>query len=137
MRKILIFCVLALLPAVAVTDVVLTIPEQVKAEVGGTATVNYDRIRTTSITVEPQNNTIEMRFELFVSTDAAMPAYVGTYVIDAAAQTASIRIDRLGFEAGITLTTPQTNSVINNINAHVQNVENSMITFGVVDGTQQ
>ena len=118
-------------------DVLLTIPEAVRSEIGGTGTVNYDKIRTISIEVRPGDNTVVARIEIFASSDAAQPAYAGTYTLDATASTAKLEIPGLGFQTGLTLSGAQATSVIDSIDAHRDNVEDSMISFGVVDGTQQ
>ncbi len=121
----------------AVADIVLTLPESVRSELGAATTVNYDRIRTLSVRVEPGSDILVANIEIFASSDAAQPAYRGTYTVDANAGTATLRIDRLGFETGLTLSPGQRTAVITNIDQHRDNVENSMISFGVVDGTQQ
>jgi hypothetical protein len=137
MKRSAILLSLLLFAAPVVGDVVLTIPELVRSEVGGPDTVAYDRIRTISVEVTPSGNFISMQFELFVFGDNSKPPYAGTYEIDVDGLIAYIRIDRLNFDTGVNLTPPQATAIINQINDHVANVEDSMITLGVVDGTQQ
>jgi len=131
------FLVLLLLAAPAAADIVLTVPEAVRSEIGGSGTVNYDRIRTLNISVDPQANVMEAQIEIYASSDNAQPAYRGTYSVDADAQTARLEIPSLGFQTGLTLTPAQATTVINAIDDHRDNIENSMIAFGVVAGTQQ
>lgn len=121
----------------AVADVVLTTPEAVRSELGGSSTVNYDRIRTLSISVNPVSDTVTASFELYASSDAARPPFRGTYRVDATASTASIEIERLGVETGLTLTGPQAAATVTFIDDFVATVEGSMDTFGLVAGTQQ
>jgi len=118
-------------------DVALTTAEQIRSEVGGTATIAYDRIRTLSITVDAVNDTMRMSFELYASSDAAAPAYRGSYDVDAASNTAKVKIERIGFEGGITISAGQATSVTNSIASIVADVESSMAQFGLANGTQQ
>lgn len=122
---------------VTLANVVLTTPESVRSEIGGGATVTYEEIRTSSICVSPVGNTMSMQFELFDAQDAARPPFNGTYFVNADALVASLRIDGIGFETGKTLTAGQATAAINVINSHVDTVEGSMVSFGLVDGTQQ
>lgn len=133
------FVILALLlfAAPAFADIVLTIPEAVRSEIGGTGTVNYDKIRTISIRVDPQDNILVADVEIFASSDAAQPAYRGTYAVDTASSTARLEIPGLGFQTGLTLSGAQVASVVSAIDAFRDDVEGSMISFGVVDGTQE
>lgn len=121
----------------AIANIALTIPEEVRSEVGGTATITYDEIRTTQICVRPDNSTVAVQFELFDVQDAARPPFFGTYNLDTDAATADFTIEGLGIFLGKTLTGPQVDGVNDFIVAHVATVEQSMIDFGVVDGTQQ
>lgn len=118
-------------------NVVLTTPEAVRSELGGSGTVSYDQIRTISIQVVPATNTVIMQFEIFASSDPALPPYRGTYRVDANISKASLEIPRTGFETAKTLNPGQVSSVVASISAHVVNVETSMTQFGMVDGTQQ
>ena len=136
MKRILILALL-LLATPAVADIVLTIPESVRSEIGGPGTVEYDKIRTISIEVRPQDNTVIANVEIFASSDAAQPVYRGTYTVDANAPTAHLQIPGLGFQTGLTLTGPQATGVTNSIDSHRDNIEDSMVLFGVVDGTQE
>jgi hypothetical protein len=124
----------ALLTGTAVAEITLTTPEAVRSEVGGTATVNYDRIRILTITCSPDGDTVVAAFELFASSDAARPPYRGTYRVDATATTASIEIPGLGINTGITLSGPQAANVVAFIDDLVGTIEGSMDTFGLVDG---
>ena len=138
MRRFVLAAVLVLgVVASASADIVLTIPESVRSEIGGTGTVEYDKIRTVSIRVDPQNNILIANVEIFASSDNAQPAYAGTYAVDTGAATARLEIPGLGFQTGLTLSPPQVTSVINAIDAFRDDVEGSTISFGVVDGTQE
>ena len=116
-------------------EVVLTIPEAVPSQLGGNATVDYDRVRTLSIMVSPVDNSVVMQFELYASSDAARPPFPGTYIVRNGV--ASIEVEGVRKHTGVTLTNPQNNSVANAIDSHVAQVENSMISFGLVPGVQQ
>jgi hypothetical protein len=129
------FLVLACGPVLA--DINLTVPESVRSEIGGSGTANYDKIRTTRIEVDPQDNTLFATIEIYSSSDAALPAYEGTYIVNTESSQARLEIPGLAFQTGLTLTAPQVTSVINSIDSHRDNVESSMISFGVVDGTQE
>ena len=107
MRFLLSFVLLGMLSVPAGADILLTVAEAVRSEVGSTTTASYDSIRTLSITVDPQNEILNARFELFVSSDAAKPALSGSYDLDAASGVGTIRIERLGIETGVTLTAGQ------------------------------
>jgi hypothetical protein len=73
MKRLLLVLVL-LSPVLASADVVLTLPEEIRSELGATTTVQYDRIRTLGISVDPQAETVRVQFELFVSSDNSKPA---------------------------------------------------------------
>jgi len=136
-RIILVVAVLLLACTSVGADIVLTIPESVRSEIGGTGTVNYDKIRTVSIRVDPQSNILIADVEIFASSDNAQPAYAGTYAVDTGSSTARLEIPGLGFQTGLTLSGAQVTSVINAIDAFRDDVEGSTISFGVVDGTQE
>jgi hypothetical protein len=136
-KAILLTLLLLLAPVVSQADILLTVAELVRSEIGGTGTAAYDTIRTVSITVNPQDNTLFSRFELFVSADGSKPALSGEYQLDVASGVGTIRIERLGLETGVTLTQPQKDGIITNIDAHRDTTENSMVSFNMVDGTQQ
>lgn len=121
----------------AVADIVLTIPEAVRSEIGAATTIGYDTLRMQDIRVNVQNNTVSADFELFVNGDNSKPVLSGIYTIDTSNDTAKLRVDALGIDTGYTLSVGQRNGVISNIDAHRDNIENSMISFGLVDGTQQ
>lgn len=117
--------------------ILLAIPEAVRSEIGSAATVDYDSIRTLSISVNPDDGTLSMRFELFVSSDAAKPPFRGSYDVDAQASTAEIKIERLAFETGVTLSPAQAAAAQATLDSHRDTVEGSVISFGLADGTQQ
>lgn len=126
-----------LIAAPAAADIVLTVPEAVRAEIGAATTVNYDRIRVTNISTNPQDNSVNVSFELFVSSDGARPALRGQYSISVNDSSARIQVEGLGIDTGVTLNAGQRTTVISNVDQHRDNVENSMISFGLVDGSQQ
>jgi hypothetical protein len=137
MRRILFTILVAvLLAAPATANITLTVTEQVRSKIGASGTIGYDTIRATSIRVDPQENTLYIEFELYVAGDNAKPSYSGTYEVDTGTGIAKMRIPGLGIDTGVTLTPQQNTGVVNNIDSHRDNVENSMISFGLVDGTQ-
>jgi hypothetical protein len=135
MKKLVIFTVLVAL--VTMGNVVLTIPEEVRSEIGGGGVVTYEEIRTTSVCVSPLDNSVRLDFELFDADDAARPSFNGFYNVNANTRIASLDIEELGFSTGKTITVGQANSAIAVIDSHVDQVEDSMVTFGLVAGVQQ
>ena len=135
MKRTMAVIVLALLVLPAAADVTLTAPEQIRSTVGGGQTVPYDKIRTININIQPQEGRVVVRFELYSSTDNALPPYQGVYESDAVTGVSRLRIERLGVDTGITLTNPQKDAVTNAIAGYVAQVEGSMVSFGLVDGS--
>jgi|GEM_PF-5063699 len=135
MKKTIITVALILVAGVVLANVVFTTPELVRSEIGGSGVAAYDQIRTLSIRIDPVNGSIDHRFEVFDSTDAARPAFPGQYTVSGG--TAELRVDDVGLRSGLTLSAGQQTAVQSAIDSYVAQVEGSMISFGLVDGVQQ
>lgn len=133
-RTTLLFAVLAL-SVVLRADVSLTSPVDMPGVFGGAGNVGYDSIRTTRIIVDPQANTVQVRVEVFVSTDSSRPIHTGTYTIDTAK--ARFVVETMGFDQSVGLTPAQASALISTLDSHRQTMEQSMVSLGLVDGTVQ
>lgn len=119
------------------SDIALTNPEARRSVIGGTGTINYDRVRITSITVNPATNGVTAAVELFVSTDSSRLPIRGTYSVSAQTLQARLLFEGLAFEHGVSLTAAQGGAVASAIAGIRADVESSLVNFGLVAGTVQ
>lgn len=107
----------------------------IRTVLGGTATVNYDKLVVVP-KIDPVNESIVGSILISSSAEPDMPVIQGTLTISAKRADLEIRIEYLDFYRKITLTTPQ-NDAVKAIIADAQDaIEDGLISLGVVDGVQ-
>ena len=116
--------------------ITLTTPPQINSVLGGTATVNYDKLVIGPFSLNPLTSTISGSVRLTSTANAQMQPIMGTLTISVPNGLLTIEVVQLDFARQIQLNASQINSV-NTIIANAQNaLESGMITLGIMAGAQ-
>ena len=116
--------------------ITLTNPKAINVVLGGTAMVDYDKFVLSSITHNPVAMIINAAIRITSTTDPNMQAISGSLSINTASAVLTIEVPQLDFYRQISLTGPQNNAVQTIIRDAQNDLENGLISVGVVDGTQ-
>jgi hypothetical protein len=115
----------------------LTTPIAVKSVLGGSATVNYDKVVIDHISYSPTQQTIGAAITLSASADPGQTPLLGNLLIVAQGQGyIDVQIPDLPFHRRIALTAGQQTTVQGWISAAQNQVELGTISVGVMAGTQ-
>jgi hypothetical protein len=116
--------------------ITLTDPALVKAVLGGTATVGYDKFVLNQITYDTVAQSITSQIRITSTAQPEMQAINGRLTITCATARLEIQVDSLDFYRRIALTGPQNTSVQNQIRDAQNALESGLITLAVVAGVQ-
>jgi hypothetical protein len=118
--------------------ITLTTSKAVPIVLGGSATVNYDKLVVTSIGYDTISKTISGNCKVVCTLDAAQTPYLGTYTIfpQASPATISISIPSFPFNRTVNLTAGQITAVLGWFDTVQAQIEGGFITVGEVAGTQ-
>lgn len=116
--------------------IILTTPKAVSTVLGGSTTVNYDKIVLMQATYDVINQQIAGQLKLVCSSDGSQQPLLGSYIIDAAAQTVTVSFSQLPFQRTIVLTAAQVSTVQGWISAAQNQIEQGLINVGEIAGAQ-
>jgi hypothetical protein len=116
--------------------ITLTTPKAVATVLGGSTTVNYDKLVMMNATYDIIALRISGQLKLVCSADGSQQPIFGTYTIDAAAQTVTVSFPQLPFQRTIVLTAGQVTTVDGWISGAQNQLEAGLINVGEIAGTQ-
>lgn len=117
--------------------ITLTTPIAVPNSLGGTSATNYDRMDILQILADPQASNISAKVKLYSSANPTQPEVDGQLTIAAQGNLQLvIQVPYFRFYAAVTLTSSAAAAVNGWIQALQNNIEQGLITEGVVTGTQ-
>jgi hypothetical protein len=118
--------------------ITLTNPIAVKTTLGGTTTVNYDKLVLSPfvMTPHPTNRRVAGDVKLSSTANSQKPDIIGNFKIDLATGVLEIEVERVQFYERIVLTAGQITAVQNIINNAQNALEQGLINVGVVAGIQ-
>jgi hypothetical protein len=116
--------------------ITLTTPKAVATVLGGSATVNYDKLVMMNATYDIIALRISGQLKLVCSADGSQQPIFGTYTIDAAASTVTVTFSQLPFQRTIALTPAQVTTVDGWITTAQNQLESGLISVGEIAGTQ-
>jgi hypothetical protein len=116
--------------------ITLTTPTAINSVLGGNAPVAYNKLVLAPFTMDGVNQTISGTVRLTSTTSTTMQPINGTFRISVPLAELTIEVPQLDFYRRITLTSPQNTAVLNQIEAALAQVENGLISLGVIAGTR-
>lgn len=116
--------------------ITLTTPPQVQSVLGGTTTVAYDKLVVSTIGYNILDKTISAQLRLSSSSSPQMEALPGTLTIRHATSEVILTIDHPAFRRRLLLSSPQVAAVQTLLDEAQADIENGMISLGVVAGTR-
>lgn len=116
--------------------ITLTTPIAVKSQIGGSATVNYDKLFFSRIEYNPETLHINATFKVVSTATPEMNPITGTLDIDVATGKFSCESSQLDFYRRINLSAGQKTQVTTVIRDAQNVLEASLITLGVAAGNQ-
>ena len=116
--------------------ITLTTPAQINTVLGGNAPVGYDKLVLAPLHFNAVEQTIVGQVRMTSTTDPAMDAVTGSLRVDVAKSELLIDVPQVDFRRRIVLTAGQKTAVLNQIEAAQAQVENGLVTIGVISGTR-
>lgn len=116
--------------------ITLTTPSQINTVLGGSALVAYDKVVISPFTMDPVNQTITATVRLTSTSVPTMQAVLGTLRIVVGGSELVIEVPQLDFIRRVALSGAQNTAVINQIEAAQAQLENGLISLGVIAGTR-
>lgn len=117
--------------------ITLTTPKEINSVLGGNAPVAYNKLVLGPFTMNGVDQTIIGTLRLTSTSTPSMQPITGTVRINIpGGNELIIEVPQLDFYRRIVLTSPQATSVINQIEAAQAQIENGLISLGVIAGTR-
>lgn len=116
--------------------ITLTIAPEIKSQLGGSTLVGYDKLVVSPFTMNAVDQTITGSLRMTSTANATMQPILGTLSISVPAAELRIEVPQLDFYRRITLNSAQNTAVLAQIEAAQAQVENGLVTLGVIAGTR-
>lgn len=116
--------------------ITLTTPPQINSVLGGTSPVGYDKLVLSPFTMDAVNQTVMGTLRLTSTASPTMQPITGTLSIKVPSSELIVEVAQLDFYRRVTLTGPQNTSILNQIETAQAQLENGLITLGVIAGTR-
>jgi hypothetical protein len=116
--------------------ITLTTPRAVNTVLGGATTVNYDKLVLGPFTMDPVNQTITGAVRLTSTANPNMQPIIGTFRVSVPASEFVIEVPQLDFLRRVVTNSGQNTAILNQIEAAQAQIENGVISLGVIDGTR-
>lgn len=116
--------------------ITLTTPHEINSVLGGTAPVPYNKLVLGPFTMDGVTQTINGTLRLTSTTNPTMQPITGRLQISVPAAEVIVEVAQLDFYRRIVTTSPQNTSILNQIEAAQAQLENGLISLGVVAGTR-
>lgn len=114
--------------------ITLTTPDQINSVLGGNAPVSYDKLVIAPFTMNGVDQTINAVLRLTSTSSPTMQPIMGSLRVNVPASELIIEVSQLDFYRRITLTGPQNTNILNQIEAAQAQIENGLISLGVIAG---
>lgn len=116
--------------------ITLVNPHSVMSVLGGTATVPYDKCVILPLSFDGIKQRITGTLRLSSTSNPTMQPIFGTLSIDVPTATLTVEVGQLDFYRKITLSNPQSTAILAQIEAAQAEVENGLVTLGLVSGVR-
>jgi len=116
--------------------ITLNTPPAVTSVLGGTDTVSYDKFVLSSITYDPVNQTVNAQVRITSTAQQDMQPITGSMSVNRATGKLEIAVQQLDFYRRVALSGAQSTALEDHIRSTQHTLENSLITLGMVAGTQ-
>ena len=116
--------------------ITLTTPAEINSVLGGTSPVAYNKLVLGPFTMNGIDQTISGVLRLTATAAPSMQAIIGSVRISVPAAELVIEVSQLDFYRRIVLSSGQNTAILNQIEAAQAQVENGLISIGVIAGTR-
>ena len=116
--------------------ITLTTPAQINSVLGGNSPVAYNKLVLSPFTMDAVTQTVRGTLRLTSTTVPTMQAITGSLSINVPAAELIIEVSQLDFYRRIVLSSAQNTAVLNQIEAAQAQLENGLVTLGVIAGTR-
>jgi hypothetical protein len=116
--------------------ITLTTVPQVQSVLGGNTPVGYDKLVVGTVTHDIIGKVITAQLRLTSTSNSQMEPLPGTLVIRHGTSEALLTIDHPAFRRRLLLSSPQVTAVQTNLDDTQADLENAMISLGIVAGTR-
>lgn len=116
--------------------ITLTTPAQINSVLGGNAPVDYNKLVVGPFTMDGVAQTITAKLRLSSTSNPTMQAINGSLQMSVPNAEVIIEVPQLDFYRRIVTTSGQNTAILNQIEAAQAQIENGLITLGVIAGTR-
>lgn len=116
--------------------ITLTTPPQINSVLGGSAPIGYDKLVLSPFTMDAVGQTVRGTLRLTSTATPTMQPITGSLSINVPSSELIVEVSQLDFYRRITLNSAQNTSVLNQIETAQAQLENGLITLGVIAGTR-
>lgn len=116
--------------------ITLTTPSQINSVLGGNAPVGYDKLVLAPFNMDAVGQTVNASVRLTSTTTPSMQAIVGTLKINVLTSELVIEVAQLDFFRRVALSGAQNTAILGQIEAAQAQLENGLISVGVIAGTR-
>lgn len=116
--------------------ITLTAPAEINSILGGNAPVAYNKLVIAPFTMDGVTQTIAGVLRLTSTANTSMQPIAGTVRINVPAAELVIEVPQLDFYRRIVLSSAQNTAVLNQIEAAQAQLENGLVSLGVIAGTR-
>jgi hypothetical protein len=116
--------------------ITMTTPEVINTVLGGNVPVNYDKIVLSPINFDPVNQLIAANVRMSSTASPNQQTITGTLTVKTLTSELILEVPQISFYRRMLLNTGQNTAISNQIETAQAQVENGVITLGVVAGTR-
>lgn len=116
--------------------ITLTTPHEINSVLGGSVPVAYGKLVISPFTMDAVQQTVRGTLRLTSTTSPTMQAITGTLQVAVQGSELIIEVPQLDFYRRISLSGAQNTAILNQIEAAQAQLENGLITLGVVAGVR-
>lgn len=115
--------------------ITLTTPEQINSVLGGSVPVSYDKLVISPINFNPISQSISANMVLTSTSKPSMPSIQGNLSISLVGGAYTVQVPNIVTQNG-TLTAGQITTVQGWVDSSQANIENGLVSLGLVVGTR-
>src|SRR3990167_10681310 len=109
--------------------ITLTLSQTVKSQLGGAATVAYDKLVLSTFSMDAVNQTVSGNVRLTSTSAPTMQSIIGTFKISVPSAEFIIEVPQLDFYRRLVLTSAQNNAILANIETAQKALEDGIVTL--------
>lgn len=116
--------------------ITLTTPHEINSVLGGNAPVAYNKLVLGPFTMDGVTQTIRGTLRLTSTASPSMQPIVGSLSISVPSAEVTVEVAQLDFYRRIVTSSGQNTAILNQIEAAQAQLENGLISLGVIAGTR-